>query len=48
MSFLVLGTVSAEPVTIDDGSFIETSFPGFVDLMNRLGARIETVSEAGP
>lgn len=40
MSFLVLGGVSAEPVTVDDGSFIDTSFPGFVELMNRLGARI--------
>ena len=40
MSFLVLGSVSAEPVTVDDGSFIDTSFPGFVALMNGLGARI--------
>ncbi|MEI7610465.1 MAG: 3-phosphoshikimate 1-carboxyvinyltransferase, partial [Rhodospirillaceae bacterium] len=37
MSFLVLGGVSAEPVTVDDGAFIDTSFPGFVDLMNGLG-----------
>jgi len=43
MSFLVLGTVSVEPVTVDDGAFIDTSFPGFVELMNRLGARIEGV-----
>ena len=40
MSFLVLGGVSAEPVTVDDGGFIDTSFPGFVALMNGLGARI--------
>jgi 3-phosphoshikimate 1-carboxyvinyltransferase len=40
MSFLVLGSASLEPVAIDDGSFIDTSFPGFVDLMNRLGLRI--------
>ena len=40
MSFLVLGGVAQEPVTVDDGSFIDTSFPGFVELMNRLGARI--------
>jgi 3-phosphoshikimate 1-carboxyvinyltransferase len=38
MSFLVLGMVSEQPVTIDDGGFIETSFPGFVKLMNILGA----------
>ena len=41
MSFLVLGMASAEPVRVDDGAFIETSFPGFVDLMNGLGAKIE-------
>ncbi|HVY12980.1 MAG TPA: 3-phosphoshikimate 1-carboxyvinyltransferase [Alphaproteobacteria bacterium] len=40
MSFLVMGSASAEPISIDDGSFINTSFPGFVDLMNGLGMRI--------
>ncbi|WP_029010516.1 3-phosphoshikimate 1-carboxyvinyltransferase [Azospirillum halopraeferens] len=40
MSFLVFGMASAEPVQVDDGAFIDTSFPGFVTLMNRLGARI--------
>ncbi len=44
MSFLVLGTASAEPVRVDDGTFIETSFPGFVRLMNGLGAKIEEVA----
>ncbi len=29
MSFLVLGMAAAEPVAIDDGTPIETSFPGF-------------------
>ncbi|MHB1217682.1 MAG: 3-phosphoshikimate 1-carboxyvinyltransferase [Alphaproteobacteria bacterium] len=42
MSFLVLGMVAKEPVSVDDGEPIETSFPIFVSLMNRLGARIET------
>ncbi|MBK3734231.1 3-phosphoshikimate 1-carboxyvinyltransferase [Azospirillum brasilense] len=40
MSFLVLGMATAEPVQVDDGAFIDTSFPGFVDLMNGVGARI--------
>lgn len=40
MSYLLLGMVSAEPVRIDDGATIDTSFPGFADLMNGLGARI--------
>ncbi len=41
MSFLVLGMATPSPIRIDDGSFIATSFPGFVDLMNALGAKIE-------
>lgn len=40
MSFLVLGTASEEPVIIDDASPIQTSFPGFMDLMTDLGANI--------
>jgi 3-phosphoshikimate 1-carboxyvinyltransferase len=43
MSFLVLGTRAAQPVSIDDGSFIATSFPGFVTMMNGLGAKIAAV-----
>jgi len=41
MSFLVLGLAARQPVMIDDGAPIETSFPGFAQLMNGLGARIE-------
>jgi len=40
MSALVMGMASAEPVRIDDASFIATSFPGFVDLMRGLGANL--------
>lgn len=40
MSFLVLGMVTGEPVSVDDGSPIATSFPNFVELMNGLGADI--------
>jgi 3-phosphoshikimate 1-carboxyvinyltransferase len=40
MAFLVMGMVAEKPVSVDDGSPIETSFPGFVELMNGLGARI--------
>ena len=36
MSGLVLGLSSADAVTVDDGTFIDTSFPGFVGLMNGL------------
>jgi 3-phosphoshikimate 1-carboxyvinyltransferase len=38
MAALVLGLASERPVRIDDGNFIATSFPGFVELMRSLGA----------
>jgi len=41
MSFIVFGLAAQQPVTIDDASPIDTSFPGFIDLMNGLGATIE-------
>jgi len=41
MSFLVLGTVSKNPITIDDAAPIRTSFPDFIDLMNTLGTDLK-------
>ncbi len=41
MAFLVLGLVSQQPVSVDDGSPIATSFPSFEGLMAGLGATIE-------
>lgn len=38
MAFLVMGMASAGAMCVDDGDPIGTSFPGFVDLMNRVGA----------
>jgi 3-phosphoshikimate 1-carboxyvinyltransferase len=40
MSFLVMGLASAAPVRIDDGSFIATSFPGFVPMLRGLKADV--------
>ena len=40
MSFLVMGMASENPVAVDDASVMETSFPGFVELMNGLGGTI--------
>lgn len=40
MSFLVMGMASRRPVQVDDAAAIDTSFPGFSDLMNGLGAKI--------
>ena len=42
MSFLILGTVTQEPVAVDDAAPIKTSFPNFIELMNDLGAEIGT------
>ncbi len=41
MSFLVLGMAAKEPVIVDEGEMIATSFPGFAEMMRKLGARIE-------
>lgn len=41
MSFLVLGLASENPITVDDASPIDTSFPGFRALMESLGASFE-------
>ncbi len=40
MSFLVLGMAGNRPIAVDDSSAIGTSFPGFIPLMNGLGASI--------
>ncbi|MGB6536441.1 MAG: 3-phosphoshikimate 1-carboxyvinyltransferase [Xanthobacteraceae bacterium] len=40
MAALVMGLASDKPVKIDDGAFIATSFPGFVELMRGLGAEL--------
>ena len=45
MSFLIYGMAARRPVAIDDGVMIDTSFPGFVDLMNRMGACIGAAGE---
>ena len=45
MSFLILGMASKNPVSIDDGSPIATSFPIFESLMASLGARLEHSQE---
>jgi 3-phosphoshikimate 1-carboxyvinyltransferase len=41
MAFLTLGLSAANPVTVDDISMIATSFPGFVPLMTKLGAKLQ-------
>ncbi len=48
MAAIVLGLASEQPVQIDDGSFIATSFPGFVELMHGLGCRFGSVVPVAP
>ena len=43
MAFLVMGLAARAPVRIDDARPIATSFPGFVSLMNRLGAGLPEI-----
>ena len=40
MSFLILGSITDEPVSIDDAAPIATSFPNFIELMNDIGLNI--------
>jgi 3-phosphoshikimate 1-carboxyvinyltransferase len=40
MSALVMGLASEQPVRVDDTAFIQTSFPGFVDMMRRIGGEL--------
>ncbi len=41
MSFLVAGLASHQPISVDDGGPIATSFPDFLPLMRGLGAQID-------
>ena len=43
MAFLVMGLASRIHVSLDDSSFIATSFPDFIGLMNGMGARISAL-----
>jgi 3-phosphoshikimate 1-carboxyvinyltransferase len=40
MAFLMMGLASEKPVAIDVATFVATSFPGFTELMRKLGADI--------
>ena len=46
MAFLVFGMASQQPVTVDDATAIQTSFPNFVALMNSLGAKMQPAHSA--
>jgi len=41
MSALVFGSAAAHPVRVDDTAFIDTSFPGFTELMTSIGCQFD-------
>jgi 3-phosphoshikimate 1-carboxyvinyltransferase len=43
MSALVMGLATDQPVMVDDAGFIDTSFPGFIELMNGAGGALAAV-----
>lgn len=43
MSFAIAGTVAEWAVTIEDTASVDTSFPGFVDCLGSVGARIDSL-----
>jgi 3-phosphoshikimate 1-carboxyvinyltransferase len=43
MAFLTLGLAAAKPVTVDDATMIETSFPSFQSIMETIGARFHAI-----
>ncbi|MDQ4061562.1 MAG: 3-phosphoshikimate 1-carboxyvinyltransferase, partial [Pseudomonadota bacterium] len=47
MAFLVMGLAAERPVTVDDAAMIATSFPGFVALMEGLGATFAPAAVEG-
>jgi 3-phosphoshikimate 1-carboxyvinyltransferase len=40
MSFLIAGLRSNAGITIDDDTYISTSFPKFIDIMKNLGCNL--------
>lgn len=40
MAALVLGVATGQPVMVDEAAFIDTSFPGFSELLNRVGGAL--------
>lgn len=41
MSFAIMGMITENPITIDDGSVMNTSFPKFIELINEIGGNLQ-------
>lgn len=48
MAFLVMGMATQQPVTVDDASSIQTSFPDFSQLMNKIGGAVLPAGTSHP
>lgn len=44
MSFLILGMVAEKPIIVDDSEMIGTSFPGFIELVNQVGGKLQNAN----
>ena len=44
MSFLCLGLITENPITVLDTDTINSSFPSFFKIMNGIGARLERIN----
>ena len=38
MSFLCLGLITENPIIVEDTDTINSSFPSFIEIMNKIGA----------
>ena len=47
MSMTIAATIASEPVRIADVAAVDTSFPGFSDCLNSIGADIEVTEDSG-
>ena len=45
MSFLCLGLITENPIKVEDTDTINSSFPSFFEIMNKIGAKIEMYIE---
>ena len=44
MSFLCLGLTTKEPIVVKDAETINSSFPGFMNIMNKIGTKLQNVN----
>ena len=44
MSFLSLGLTTKKPIVVKDTHTINSSFPGFMNIMNKIGAKLQNVN----